>query len=274
MDHRQRAEVAETYHAKVLTPTHARRLITVDRDVEVRKLEQVLPYRRARDLVLKNPSNIVAFECPCRANQKNPCTPTNVCLVVGDPFADMCKVANPRRSRRISVDEAVQILTEEHRRGHVHTAWFKTAMLDRYYALCNCCSCCCLGIEGMKKLGMTTLQPSGYLPRLGEDCIGCGRCAKKCPFDAIVLSGPLTVSTKRPRPTAELLEARCLGCGVCETMCKRDNIVLERAPAQGVPLDIDALSSSSESTRGGFHGGQEPLGGIDADESVLGVADE
>ena len=51
------------YHGKVLIPEDAERIIKIGRDISLRDLEQVIPYTRARDIVLKNPSNIVAYEC-------------------------------------------------------------------------------------------------------------------------------------------------------------------------------------------------------------------
>ena len=239
-----RKHVSETYHAKVMTPEHAKKLITINRDVEYRNLEQILPYEHAKDLVLKNPSNIIAFECPCRAQRKNPCSPTDVCLVVGDPFADLFKLSSPRRSRRISVEEALEILDGEHRRGHVHTAWFKTAMLDRFYALCNCCSCCCLGLEGMRRLGVKNVLPSGFVAYTRDDCTGCGRCAKKCQFKAIELRA---VKKSGRKKTARILEEKCFGCGVCETVCRNENIALRREPSKGLPLDIEALGEPTKS---------------------------
>ena len=88
----------------------------------------------------------------------------------------------PLRSKRITAEEALNILKEEDERGHVHTAWFKTAMLDRFYAICNCCKCCCLGIENMKEHKMKVVLPSGYLAVINEDCKGCGECSKYCQF--------------------------------------------------------------------------------------------
>jgi hypothetical protein len=40
------------------------------------------------------------------------------------------------------VAEALDLLRAEHERGHLHSAWFKDVMLNRFYAICNCCKCC------------------------------------------------------------------------------------------------------------------------------------
>ncbi len=64
--------VSETYHAKVLPLDSASRIITINKNIDRRNLEQVLPYRHAKDIVLKNPQNIIVYECPCRGQKKRP----------------------------------------------------------------------------------------------------------------------------------------------------------------------------------------------------------
>jgi hypothetical protein len=48
--------VQETYHSKVMRLDDATRLITINRDIELKNLDQFLPYRHAGDLILKNPA--------------------------------------------------------------------------------------------------------------------------------------------------------------------------------------------------------------------------
>ena len=236
--------ISETYHSKVVRLDDASRFITINKNVELRNLEQVLPYKHAKDIVLKNPQNIVAYECACRAQKKDACKPTDVCLVVGEPFADLVRVFQPFRSRRISPDEALRIIKEEDERGHVHTAWFKTAMLDRFYAICNCCKCCCLGMKFMTEYNMKALLPSGYLAVIGDDCVGCGKCVKYCQFDAIEMISFSDNGKEKKR--AQIISERCFGCGICESKCKKENISLILDTAKGIPLNIEVLAKTSE----------------------------
>ena len=71
-----RTYLSETYHGKVLCLDDARRIITINRDIELKNLDQVLPYKHAKSIVLRNPHNIVVYECPCRGLKENPCQPT------------------------------------------------------------------------------------------------------------------------------------------------------------------------------------------------------
>ena len=235
-----RDHMAETYFGKVVKCDDAAGIITINRDLELRNLETVLPHKAARDIILKNPQNIVVYECACRAQQKNPCLPTDVCLIIGEPFVDLIRTTHPLRSRRITMDEALEILQQEDDRGHLHTAWFKTAMLNRFYAICNCCKCCCLGMKYTFEYKTRTLLPSGYRAMIDDECLGCGTCATYCQFEAITLvSRP---ENGRAAKTAVIDPEKCYGCGVCESKCQNGNISLVLDETRGVPLNIEDLA--------------------------------
>lgn len=243
-----RNHISETYHGKVLRLADAEKIITINRDIELKNLDQVLPYRHAKDLILKNPQNIVVYECPCRGMKKNPCKPTDVCLVVGDPFVDLVRLFQPFRSRRITPEGALQILREEDERGHVHTAWFKHTMLDRFYAICNCCRCCCLGMKFMADYQMKMLMPSGYRSIVGGECRGCGICVRYCQFGALEMVEATVNGTARRK--CSVVRERCFGCGVCEGKCSNNAIHLILDPEKGVPLNIEALALAEVASSG------------------------
>jgi ferredoxin len=226
--------LADRYHGKVISTEAAEQLVTVDVDVELRGLEQIIPYATARDIVLRHPDHIVALECPCRSGRENPCLPLDVCLVVGEPFAGFVADHHPQKARWIRPDEAVKILREEHERGHVHHAFFKDAMLNRFYAICNCCSCCCGAMQAWK-YGTPMLASSGYVALADEaKCVGCGTCAEVCPFGALaVIDDVVSVDVEH-----------CMGCGVCVSRCPQGALSLVRDPDKGEPLELRELMSS------------------------------
>jgi len=175
---------ADGYHGKVMPLDKARKLITVNKPLNMPDLEQVIPYKRARDIILKNPDHIAVLKCPCRAAQEKPCQPEDVCLVIGEPFTSFIVEHHPDKAKRITQQEAVTIMEAEEQRGHVHHAFFKDAMLDRFYAICNCCSCCCGAINAHRN-GTPMLASSGYVSEVNHElCIGCKMCVAACPFGA------------------------------------------------------------------------------------------
>jgi ferredoxin len=222
---------ADTYHGKVVPTQAAGELVKVEEDISLTDLEPIIPYARAKDIVMKNPDYIVVLDCPCRNARQDPCLPLDVCLIIGEPFASFVLEHHPHRSRVISSQEAVQILEEEHQRGHVHHAFFKDAMLERFYAICNCCSCCCGAMQAQRN-GTMMLTSSGYVAQIDHgECIACGVCADLCPFEAIHMEGE----------SPHISDEDCMGCGVCAGHCEVEAIELLLAPGKGEPLSIQAL---------------------------------
>jgi len=60
-----------------------------------------------------------------------------------------------------------------------------------------------------------------------SECDGCGRCFKKCPFDAIVGA---------PRQLHGVIADACTGCGLCTAVCPHGGISLYPDPQFAVPL--------------------------------------
>jgi ferredoxin len=221
----------DTYHGKAMPLSEATKLIRLDRPVNTEVPEQVLPYTRAREIVLNSPERIVLLDCPCRSGMKNPCTPIDVCIIIGDPIASFMLEHHPDKTREITPDEAVRIIKAEQARGHVSHAFFKDVMLGRFYAICNCCSCCCRAMAA-QRMGVNMLCSSGYLAVVDEDkCTTCGTCAEKCQFKAIGYRDG----------HAFIREDRCMGCGVCVQSCAKDALSLRPAPEKSAPLLVDDL---------------------------------
>jgi ferredoxin len=227
-----KTRLRNNYHSKILTQENAESIVTLNESIPLQDLEQVIPYPTARDIVLNGPPDIVVYECGCRNSRPNPCQPTQVCMVVGKPFTDFVIDHLPEKSRRLSQEEALQLLRDEHERGHIHTAWFKDVCLDRFYAICNCCKCCCFGIEAMMKYGNPVIASSGYVSQVDENlCIACGECVDACPFNALSVNDNKLI----------LNWDNCMGCGACEVLCPSNAISLVRDERKGIPLDVTTL---------------------------------
>lgn len=227
---------ADSYHGKAVPLEQATQLVTLNRPVNIRNLEKIIPYKVAKDIVLDNPAKIVLLDCPCRMAKPEGkrCEPVDVCIIVGDPIASFILKHHPDKARQISSDEAVRVLKETDARGHVHHAFFKDAMLGRFYAICNCCSCCC-GAMQAQQAGIPMLAPSGYRAEVDEElCVGCGLCSESCQFNA------MRVRDKK----IFIRDNRCMGCGVCVSKCPKDALSLVRDADKGEPLEIKELLDS------------------------------
>ncbi len=229
----------DTYHGKVISLEAAKQLVRVEKNITIDDLEKVIPYARARSIILKNPESIVVLDCPCRVARVTPCTPLDVCLIIGEPFASFVAEHHPARSRRIQREEALTILEQEHQRGHVHHAFFKEAMLNRFYAICNCCGCCCGAIQTLKN-GVPMLASSGFVAEIDrEKCVVCSTCIASCQFNALQIKGKRLF----------LDQEKCLGCGVCASKCKKGAISLITDSSKGEPFDIDTILGEQEISR-------------------------
>ncbi len=223
--------LAETHHAKVVPAEEARRVITLDRPIELHDLERVVPYQVARDVVLEAPARIALARCACRGaaeaagDRDGHCGPIEQCLYVGDTIASFV-VEKQSTARLITAEEAVAVIDAAAARGSIHTLWFKDAAGGRMYAICNCCSCCCIGLKA-ERAGFRPLAGSGY--RVVADagaCTACGACVPACAFGALALDAddcPVGIDPER-----------CFGCGACISACPTGALSLQIDPDSGV----------------------------------------
>jgi MinD superfamily P-loop ATPase len=104
-------------------------------------------------------------------------------------------------------------------------------MLGRFYAICNCCACCCGAMQAQRN-GTPMLASSGYVAFIDEGaCITCGACEASCQFEAIATPDGVSVVD----------EEKCMGCGVCIGQCAQEAIQMRRDEGKGEPLEIFQL---------------------------------
>jgi Pyruvate/2-oxoacid:ferredoxin oxidoreductase delta subunit len=232
---RSTGTVADIYHGKAMPLELAQKLVMVNEPITLPDLEQVVPYVRARAIIQENPDHIIVVKCPCRMSKKDPCLPLDVCLVIGEPFASFTYQHYPTRARWISQEEALEILEREDERGRVHHAFFSEMMLGRFFAICNCCSCCCTAMKAHQR-GTPMLASSGYVAQIdSRKCISCNTCQAYCQFGALGMVNK----------TNYLDEALCMGCGVCVNKCPQGAISLRLDASKGKPLEIVQLIEHS-----------------------------
>ncbi len=181
---------------------------------------QVHRYEDIR-LLLEGAKSFQVQECICRkeqAIQGNPCKHSvEVCLGFSNSEGAFDKYP---RGRSISKDEALAIMAKSEEEGLVHSTY---NVKSGNMFVCNCCSCCCGILRGMKSFNAPfLLAKSDYFAFIDEDeCVACGLCAdERCPMGAIV----------EDAGAYRVIPERCIGCGVCTPTCPADAISLVHKP--------------------------------------------
>jgi len=134
----------------------------------------------------------------------------------------------------ISRERALAIVSEANRQGLMQSA--ELAVDDRGRldgALCNCCSDCCFPHQLATRLQAEKIWPlrRHMALRPSEACNGCGRCVRRCPFDAISQEKK---AKGQPAPAPVIDSDRCRGCGVCATGCPQEAIQMQKIKASAM----------------------------------------
>ena len=184
---------------------------------------EVRPYESAAEIVAGMQAWGVT-ECICRKQKAligDPCShPLEVCLVMStNPGA----FDQSGSTRALTQQEAVDVLHLAAEAGLVHSV---SNNQQGIWYICNCCTCSCGVLRGMKDLGIANVVAhSAYLCQVDADlCIACESCVERCQFDALSLEMVMTVDSWR-----------CVGCGVCTLGCQEGALSLVERPANELP---------------------------------------
>lgn len=100
--------------------------------------------------IVAGASELSLGPCTCRAVFHNCDNPVNAEIMLG--FNNNVFVEErPDDYRQISREEAMNILRDSHRRGLIHSI---IKCRDDFYAICNCCACCCVPLRLSKQYGI------------------------------------------------------------------------------------------------------------------------
>jgi len=238
---------------------HQTRVIPVG--AALRSEHRVASYEEFRELIRAAEGRIAVLPCVCRKGADlagHPCKATErreLCIVFRD-YADT--VVREGWGRAIGVDEALRIAAENEREGLV----MRPSNEREPQFLCGCCGDCCGLFAVVKAMRRPAdFVASNFRARVDtEACTGCGACARRCPMDAIRMSGGNSArkrarragpGRRRPRATASVDYARCVGCGVCVAACSFGAIALERKGDTVPPSDTAELLERLAASRPG-----------------------
>ncbi len=100
--------------------------------------------------IVDSSAGLALGPCACRSVFRNCDNPVDTEIMVGLSHNAFIE-ERPHDYREITKQEARGILRHCHERGLIHTI---VQCQQDFYAICNCCSCCCVPLRLSKKYGI------------------------------------------------------------------------------------------------------------------------
>lgn len=220
------------HHAQAIPWKKTPQLRTIPIKESINVQNVVLAYEDVEQIVDSHHKFAVA-NCICRQEMRllghDDGKPLATCLAF-DGGADY--YVRSGRGWLITKEETLAILAQARSAGLVlQPGNDKTAS-----NICMCCGCCCGVLRGLKRHPHPASQVTSpfYAVLTADPCTGCGKCARRCPMDALVIENKKAV----------LDVTRCIGCGLCVAACPSGALTLQRKAKghqPGVPQTIVEL---------------------------------
>ena len=155
--------------------------------------------------IINSAARISVMDCACRVLNGNCDNPIKTCITVNTG----AEVFTPLKDGTcLSKSEAVDIVIESYKKGLIRA--IHHCVSPNTYALCNCCTCCCVPYRLRKDYGIETAIENGSMAAVMDraKCKDCGNCQKVCPQKAL-------------EPKTGFVDSDlCLGCGLCTAACQ------------------------------------------------------
>lgn len=121
-------------------------------------------------------------------------------------------------AKQVSKTEMLESLSRSREQGLVLNS---DNVRRNHRFICQCCKCCCSTLQGISKFGYpNTIVTSTFIADIDDaKCVGCGKCAKACPIEAISRT-PINNPQTKKKHDVSIDKSICLGCGVCALTCK------------------------------------------------------
>ncbi len=184
------------------------RVVPIEKTLEDKR--QLIPYHQAF-YYIQNAHTLALFDCICRTTFNKCDKPRKACLALGEQagfFIDR------GIGEEIDNQRGLEILDMAEQNDLVHSI----NNIEQPNYLCNCCECCCVYVQGLKKHGIfTSIGKSGFAASLDPElCNQCGICVEKCIFEAISYE----------KENIRVNMDKCFGCGLCAYNCSQEAIKL------------------------------------------------
>lgn len=204
----------------------------------------VLDYERATN-VIDTASHIGISMCYCRHKMQHlgkACdAPMDICMTFNTTAATLIKYGH---ARQVDAAECHDLLAQAYDYNLVQ---FGENVRKRVNFICNCCSCCCEALLAIKRFGVAQTMCSNFISEIdATTCVGCGKCKKICPVNAIEMK-----EEENGRKKCYIVPERCIGCGVCIKHCPTKALQLKSRPHRMLtPLDTTHKAVAMATERG------------------------
>ncbi|MCP4133809.1 MAG: 4Fe-4S dicluster domain-containing protein [bacterium] len=228
------------YHSKVLSWGDTRKIFVINEDISAisEKNKSIVPYKYAYKILLSEPEHIAVMDCPCKKTLKDEDWTISSCIAVGKGLSSFWLDHGKKyNARKISQEEAIEIIKKLRAQGYLTQAFFKVATGGSTGVICNCKPETCVSLQATSfsrrfRKDLTMNAESGYtVSRDTDRCTACGTCVRICPMNAMELR----------ENAVEYNKDRCLGCELCVEHCPNQALTLHRDPNGLTPLDLDII---------------------------------
>lgn len=155
--------------------------------------------------IINSASQIKIVDCSCRVKEKRCEAPIHTCLTINTGARIFGSI---KEGESISSARAAEIIMESSSHGLIRAV--HNCIEPDTYAICNCCTCCCVPYRLRSEFNIQSAVENGFMVA-GIDpdsCKQCGKCKKVCPQKAIF-------------PEDHIVRYEdCLGCGLCIHECR------------------------------------------------------
>ncbi|MBI5529466.1 MAG: 4Fe-4S dicluster domain-containing protein [Deltaproteobacteria bacterium] len=191
----------------------------------------ILDYEKAAAIIMDARGGSLSL-CYCRhkaEHMDSPCAhPRGNCTALGVGADFNVRHGHGRKAEK---SELLEVLADARSRGLVQIA---DNIKNRPTFICHCCGCCCGQLHALSRSGLAhAVSTSNYIATIDPAlCAGCGRCARRCPIQAITVKPAHHEPGKQHVLCGSVDESACLGCGVCHAACKKIALSMRRRPAR------------------------------------------